>query len=93
MGLEVCEQEVEQLPIDLFHVKGKWVEQVLHVVLKEGITLITPHSEATPKGFLDKAFLQRVGPEIFDAITESPVHKRELYERKYVAECISALAH
>jgi hypothetical protein len=64
------------------------VEQVLHVILKEGITLIIPNSEATLKGALDEAIVKVFGPEIYDAITESPVRKRELAEGKRVTECV-----
>jgi len=69
----------------------KWVEQVLHVVLKEGITLIIPHSEATLKGVLDEAIIKVFGPEIHDAITESPIRRRELEEKKGVTECFSMI--
>jgi hypothetical protein len=91
MSLDVCEREVEQLVMDLFNAKVKWVEQVLHVVLKEGITLIIPHSEATLKGVLDEAIVKVFGPEIHDAITESPVRRRELEEGKRVTECVSMI--
>jgi len=89
--LEICEREVEQLAMDLFNAKVKWVEQVLHIVLKEGITLIIPHSEATLKGVLDEAIIKVFGPEIYDAITESPVHRRELEEGKRLTECVSMI--
>jgi hypothetical protein len=91
MSLDICEREVEQLAMDLFNAKVKWVEQVLHVVLKEGITLIIPHSEATLKGVLDEAIVKVFGPEIHDAITESPVRRRELEEGKRVTECVSMI--
>ncbi|CZS94278.1 uncharacterized protein RCO7_10334 [Rhynchosporium graminicola] len=72
ISLDVYEREVEQLAIALFNAKVKWVEQVLHVILKEGITLIIPHSETTLKGVLDKAIIKVFGSEIHHAITESP---------------------
>jgi hypothetical protein len=40
-------------------VNGRW-----NNVLKEGITLIIPHSEATLEGVLDKAIVKRFGPDI-----------------------------
>jgi len=82
---------VEQLAMALFNAKVKWVEQVLHVVLKEGITLIIPNSEATLKGVLDEVIIKVFGPEIHDAITESPIRKRELEEGKRVTECVSMI--
>jgi hypothetical protein len=91
MSLDVCEREVEQLAMALFNAKVKWVEQVLHVVLKEGITLIIPNSEATLKGVLDEVIVKVFGPEIHDAITESPIRRRELEEGKRVTECVSMI--
>jgi hypothetical protein len=91
MSLDVCEREVEQLAMALFNAKVKWVEQVLHVVLKEGITLIIPNSEATLKGVLDEVIIKVFGPEIHDAITESPIRRRELEEGKRVTECVSMI--
>ena len=64
------------------------MEQVLYVVLKEGITLIIPHSEATLKGVPDKAIIKVFSSEIYDAITENPVRRRELEEGKRVTECV-----
>jgi hypothetical protein len=61
--------EVEQLAMALFNAKVKWVEQVLHVVLKEGITLIVPHSEATLKGILDEAIIKCL---VLIYVTQSP---------------------
>ena len=56
MSLDVCERDVEQLAMALFNVKVKWVEQGLHVALKEGTALIIPNSEeATLKCALDAA--------------------------------------
>jgi hypothetical protein len=91
MSLDICEREVEQLAMALFNAKVKWVEQVLHIVLKEGITLIIPHSEATLKGVRDEDIIKVFGPEIHDAITESPVRRRELEEGKRVTESISMI--
>ncbi|KAH8591189.1 hypothetical protein B0O99DRAFT_274866 [Bisporella sp. PMI_857] len=91
MSLDICEQDVEQLAMDLFNAKVKWVEQVLHVVLNEGITLIISNSEATLKGVPDVAIIKVFGPEIHDAIAECPVRGRELAEGKSVTECVSVI--
>jgi len=82
---------VEQLAMDLFNAKVKWVEGVLHIVLKEGITLIIPHSEATLKGVLDEAILKVFGSQIHNAIAESPIRRRELDEGKLVTEGVSMI--
>jgi hypothetical protein len=91
MSLDICERDVEQLAMGLFGAKVKWVEQVLHLVLNEGITLIIPNSEATLKGVKDQTIIEIFGIEIYDAITECPVHKRELAEGKRVTECVSMI--
>lgn len=91
ISLDVCEREVGQLAMALFNAKVKWVEQVLHVVLKEGITLIIPHSETTLKGVLDEAIIEVFGIEIHNAITESPIRRRELEEGKRLTECVSMI--
>jgi len=92
MSLDVCERGVEQLAIALFNAEVKWVEQVLHVILKEGITLITSNSEeATLKGVPDEAIIKVFGPEIHDAITQCPMRRRELAEGKQVTECVSMI--
>jgi hypothetical protein len=90
-SLDICEREVEKLVMDLFNTKVKWMEQALHVVLKEGITLSVPHSEVTLKGVADEAVIKIFGPEIHDAITKSPIHRRELEEGKRVTECVSMI--
>lgn len=91
MSLDICERNVEQLAMALFGAKLKWVEQVLHLVLNEGITLIIPNSEATLKGVKDETIIEIFGAEIYGAITESPVHRREIAEGKRVTECVSMI--
>lgn len=91
MSLDICERYVEQLAMALFGAKIKWVEQVLHLVLHEGITLIIPNSEATVKGVSDETIIKIFGTEIYSAITECPVHMREIAEGKHVTECVSMI--
>jgi len=92
MSLDVCEQDVEQLAMDLFNAKVKWVEQSLHVTLKEGTTLVIPNSEeATLKGAPDAAVFKVFGPEIYDAMTQCPIRRTELAEGKHVTECVSMI--
>ncbi len=50
--------------------------------------LIIPYSKATLKGVLDKAIIKVFGPEIYDIITENPVHRRELEEGKLITEYV-----
>ncbi|EDN05787.1 predicted protein [Histoplasma mississippiense (nom. inval.)] len=88
LSLDICEWGVEYLAMALFNAKVKWVEQVLHIVLNEGITLIVPNSEATLKGVRDEALIMVFGSDIHKAINESPVHRRELEEGKHVTEYI-----
>jgi hypothetical protein len=91
MSLDVCERGMEQLAMTLFNAKVKWVDQVLHIVLKEGLTVITPNFETILKGASDQVIQEVFGPEVFDAITESPVRERELAEGKRVTECVSMI--
>jgi hypothetical protein len=91
MTLDVCEQDVEHLALVLFNAKVKWVEQVLHVAVNEGITLIVPNSEATLKGVVDEAIIKVFGRDIYEAISTSRVRTRELEQGKHVTECVSMI--
>ncbi|KAL2363002.1 hypothetical protein RJZ56_004098 [Blastomyces dermatitidis] len=91
MSLEVSEWSVEWLMMALFGAKLKWVNQVRHLVLNNGVTLIIPNSEATLKGVPDEAIVNVFGPEIHDAIAESPIRRKELAEGMHVAECVSMI--
>ncbi|KAF3481542.1 uncharacterized protein GIQ15_04301 [Arthroderma uncinatum] len=91
MSLEVNEWSVEWLVMALFNAKLKWVNQARHVVFNEGVTLIIPNSEATLKGVLNEAILNVFGPEIHEAVTESPMRRKELAEGMRVTECVSMI--
>jgi hypothetical protein len=91
MSLDICEWGVEYLAMALFNINVRWVEQVLHAVLREGTTLITPNSETTLKGVPDKAINIVFGSEIQNAINESPVRRRELQAGKHITECVSMI--
>ncbi|KAL4958926.1 uncharacterized protein BDV14DRAFT_23145 [Aspergillus stella-maris] len=91
MSLDICEQEVEQLALDLFNTEVKWMEQVLHVVVNGGITLIMPNSEITLKGVLDEAIIKVFGHDIYGAISTSRVRTREFDQEKLVTECVSMI--
>jgi len=91
MSLDVCESDVEHLAMLLFNAQVKWAEDVLHIVLDEGITLIIPSSEATLKGVRDEAILKVFGSEIHNAINESPIRRRELKGNKQKTECVSMI--
>jgi hypothetical protein len=75
----------------LFNAKVKWAEYVLYVVLNEGTALIIPNSEVTLKAVRDEAIIKVFSLEICNAITESPVRKRELQEGKYITEYVSMI--
>jgi len=92
MSLDICERDIEQLVMALFSVEVKWVDHVLYVVRKDGITLMIPNSEVTLKGVPDKAIFEVFGFEIHEAITECPVHKRELEEEKGAIEEVSLIS-
>ncbi|KAK2796024.1 hypothetical protein FQN50_009644 [Emmonsiellopsis sp. PD_5] len=91
LSLDICEWGVEYLAMALFNAKVKWAEQVHHIVLDQGTTLIVPNSEVTLKGVRDEAIIMVFGHEIHKAINESPVHRRELEEGKHVSECVSMI--
>ena len=91
MSLDVCESDVEHLAMLLFNAQVKWAEDVLHIVLDEGITLIIPSSEATLKGVRDEAIVKVFGSEIHNAINESPIRRRELKGKKQKTECVSMI--
>ena len=91
MSLDVCERDVEHLAMVLFEAQVKWVEQVRHIVFKDGITLIIPNSEATLKGVQDEVIVKVFRPEIRNAIKGSPVRKRELQQVMDRTECVSMI--
>jgi hypothetical protein len=91
LSLDICEQDVEHLVMVLFNARVKWVEQVRHIVFREGITLIIQNSEATLKGVQAEAIIKVFGPKIFQAITKGPVWKREIKEGKLLTECVSMI--
>ncbi|KAF1365190.1 hypothetical protein EJ07DRAFT_96300, partial [Lizonia empirigonia] len=88
MSLDVNKHDVEQLVGALFKAEVKSVGQVLHVVLNQ-VTLVTS-SEATLKGVPDEAIIKVFGLEIYEAIADCPMRRRELEEGKSVTDCISA---
>ncbi|QSS49240.1 hypothetical protein I7I53_09542 [Histoplasma capsulatum var. duboisii H88] len=75
----------------LFSTKLKWANQVQHLVLNNGVTLIIPNSEVTLKGVTDEVIVSGFGPEIHDAITKNPIHRKELAEGIHVTECVSMI--
>jgi hypothetical protein len=91
MSLDIRERDVDRLAMILFGAEIKWVEQVLHVVLASGFTMIVPNAEATLKGVSDKTIIDVFGAEIHDAINATPIRRRELKERKHVTECVSMI--
>ncbi|ORY01892.1 hypothetical protein BCR34DRAFT_89943 [Clohesyomyces aquaticus] len=91
MSLDICTRDVEQLTMALFGVKVEWIEQVLHVVLENGMVLTTETSEVTLKGVEDEAIDKVFGSEIHQAITECGVRRRESTEGKHVTECVSMI--
>ncbi|KAF2105292.1 hypothetical protein BDV96DRAFT_509616 [Lophiotrema nucula] len=91
MSLDICEQHIERLAKTLFNAKVKWMEQVLHIDLAGGTTLIVPGSEATLKGVSGDAIIQAFGLEIHSAIYECPIQKREVTEGKRGTECVSMI--
>ncbi|KJZ69735.1 hypothetical protein HIM_10875 [Hirsutella minnesotensis 3608] len=91
MSLDVHDWGVKYFAMALFNAKVEWVEDVRHIVLKEGTTLIIPSAEATLKGAQDEAIMKVFGSEIYRAVTESPVRKKELRERKSTTDCVSMI--
>jgi hypothetical protein len=90
MSLAVGEQEAGLLVATLFSAEIKWVDNNLHVTYSTGTTQITPGPEATLKGVPDQAVMV-FGTEIYNAINERPIRKRELEQGKFVAECVSMI--
>ena len=64
------------------------MEQVLYIILKEGIILIILNSKATLKGALDKVIIKVFNPEIYNVIIKSSIYKRELKKGKHITKCV-----
>ncbi|EER39905.1 conserved hypothetical protein [Histoplasma capsulatum var. duboisii H88] len=90
VSLEVSKWSVEWVLMVLFSTKLKWANQVQHLVLNNGVTLIIPNSEVTLKGVTDEVIVSGFGPEIHDAITKNPIHRKELAEGIHVTESSNA---
>jgi hypothetical protein len=91
MSFIVCDRDVERLVMNLFNAELKWVDEVLRLVLPEGITAVIPNSEATLKGVSDDAVLRVLGSEIHSAIRQCEIRKRELADGKTITECVSMI--
>jgi len=91
ISLDICTKDVEHLAHTLFDAKVQWAEDMLHVSLDNGFSMIIPNSEATLKGVSKENIAKVFSPEIYEAISECPVHKREIEEGKSVTECVSML--
>jgi hypothetical protein len=88
MSLDICEQDIAQLAMALFNTEVKWIGNVLHVVLDNGMTLTTESSEVILKGVEDETIKKAFGSEIHAAISECPIRKRET---KPATECVSMI--
>ncbi|ORX94400.1 hypothetical protein BCR34DRAFT_499290 [Clohesyomyces aquaticus] len=88
MSLDICERDISQLAMALFHAEVKWVQHILHVVLENGMTLTTETSEVILKGVEDDAINKVFGPEIHGAINECLVRRRET---RRATECVSMI--
>ena len=91
MSLEIHQSSVVWLAMALFNAKVELARTVWHITLNEGITLVIPNSEPTLKGVLDEAIVNVFGPEIREAVTESPIRKKELEDGKCVTDCVSMI--
>ncbi|EUC40815.1 hypothetical protein COCMIDRAFT_107789 [Bipolaris oryzae ATCC 44560] len=92
MSLDVCQWGIAQLSMALFNAKVEWTEHVLHVVLENGMKLTTESSEVTLKGVEDKVINKVFGSEIYHAIAECAMRRREMAEGRDVTECREAYA-
>jgi hypothetical protein len=63
----------------------------LHIILKEGITLIILHFKATLKGVLNKAIIKVFSLKIYNIITKNLIYKRELEEGKLITKYVSII--
>lgn len=91
MSLDVCEWGIAQLSMALFNAKVEWTEHILHVVLENGMKLTTESSEVTLKGVEDKVINKVFGSEIYHAIAECAMRRREMAEGRDVTECVSMI--
>lgn len=93
ISLDIREEEVDRLALALFDAKVTWVQQGLHVVLRDGFTIILTCSEAevTLKGATDKAIIEVFGSETCDAVNESRIRKSEWEAGKQLTQCVSMI--
>lgn len=93
ISLDIREEEVDQLALALFNAKVTWVQQGLHVVLRDGFTIILTCAEAevTLKGATDKAIVDVFGSQTCDAVNESRIRKREWEAGEQLTHCVSMI--
>lgn len=91
MSLDIHDWGIGYFTMALFNARVEWVGEMRHIVLEDGTILIIPGAEATLKGVKDEAILKVFGPEIFRAIEESPVRRKEIMEGKFATECVSMI--
>ena len=93
ISLDIREQEVVKLALSLFNTDISRVESNLHVMLQTGLSVILsmPTAEVTLKGATDEAITKVFGFEICNAVTESPIRKREKEAGQQLTHCVSMI--
>lgn len=93
VSLDIREEEADRLALALFNANVTWVQQDLHVVLRDGLTIILSCSEAevTLKGATDEAIINVFGSETCDAVNDTRMRKREWEEGKQLTQCVSMI--
>jgi len=93
VSLDIREEEVSKLASALFNADVNWVRRNLHIALPTGqsIILSMPQAEVTLKGATNEAITNVFGPEICNAVNESPIRKREWEAGQQSTHCVSMI--
>ena len=91
LSLDIDECGVEYLISALFDAKVRWIQGARHIVPGEQTTLTVTDCDCTLKGVSGEALMEVFGHEIYSAVSDSPMHKRELREGKRVTDCVSMI--
>lgn len=90
ISLDIRKAQVHDVALALFSAEVTWVQQDLHI-LRDGFTIVSsgPSAEVTLKGATKDAIIKVFGSETCDAVSDSPICKREREEGRQLTQCVS----
>ncbi|KAK9787907.1 putative EKC/KEOPS complex subunit BUD32 [Seiridium cardinale] len=89
LSIDVEGWAINRLTKTLFNTETCWPDPSRCVISSEGARLTILNPDVTMTGARDETLLEVFGPELYQAIHESSIRKRELEVYKQETECVS----